>query len=71
MRYYISFWPYYDREPDHWIRSAWVDRVREWLNDTAGEEELKWKWSRGDLLANGVRVEEEEIAILLKLRFGL
>lgn len=71
MKYYFNFDQKYAEQADHWERSSWVERVRSWLLDNAGEEEKEWAWARGDLLAVGVSIKDKEVATLFKLRFGV
>jgi len=66
---YIDFSPYYKHNTDHWVRSKWVDEVRTWLEEHAGEEVHTWTWSRGDLLAHGVHIKDPEVALMFRLRF--
>lgn len=69
MKYYIDFDRYYENEEDHWKRSAWVNNVRNWLEERNCKEEEDWQWERGDLLAVGVHIKNKEIATLFKLTF--
>ena len=56
---------------NHWERSAWVNEVRDWLDEHAGLEEKQWAWARGDLLAVGVSIKRREVATLFRLKFGV
>lgn len=71
MKYYFNFNQKYATLDSHWKRSAWINDVRSWLDEHAGQEEKEWEWARGDLLAVGVNIRRKEIATLFRLRFGV
>ena len=55
----------------HWTDHKEFGKYREWLEENAGAENLYWKWNRGDLVAQGVWIEDHEVALMFKLKFGL
>jgi hypothetical protein len=71
MNNYISFTPYYCSEEDHHVRRAWIEDVITWLMATAGEYEKDWLWCRGDIIANGVYIQDPQVAVLFRLRFNV
>ena len=42
-----------------------------WLIKHAGPEDTAWRWKRGDMVGQGVYIEEDEVATLFKLTFAL
>ena len=55
----------------HWEIKDCMDQYREWLELNAGVEEQAWKWNRGDLTARGVYIQDHQVALMLRLKFGL
>lgn len=49
---------------------AMYTEYRNWLETHAGNENIAWKWDRGDLCAIGVYIALPDIATLFKLKFG-
>ncbi len=59
------------------VFSHWTDEhnefkeYRDWLELHAGPEDVGWKWRRGNMVAQGVYIQDEDVAIVFKLKFGL
>jgi hypothetical protein len=48
-----------------------VDSYRIWLEEHAGMEEQGWYWRRGDIIADGGYIVDDEVALLFKLKFEI
>ena len=67
-------WPYIkfqDFENTPWqVGGATLAEYRVWLEEHAGPEQDTWCWYRGNRFAKGVYIENPEVAVLFKLKFG-
>jgi hypothetical protein len=69
---YIDFSGAYEKAgKNHFKHKPLVDEWRAWLLENIGAEEQAWYWRRGDLIADGVYITNDEDAVLFKLRFEL
>jgi len=46
-------------------------QYRVWLEEHAGAEEVAWRWLRGDMVAQGVYIQDEAVAVVFKLKFAV
>lgn len=70
MKYYISFDNLHSSPVGHFAHAKIVDTYRGWLEEVVGTEGKEWVWNRGDLLAQGVYIQDKKCATLFRLKFG-
>jgi len=70
MKYYISFNNLHSSPGGVFAHADTIDTYREWLEEVVGVEIEDWVWERGDLMANGVYINDSKCATLFRLRFG-
>jgi hypothetical protein len=65
---YIAF-PYVQTIYDAAVLTGQMREYRNWLEENIGPQEEGWDWRFGDIVAQGVDIEDDEFALVFKLRF--